>query len=56
MKALWRRFRAWRDSRRERYAERWTATQPYDSRGDKYLSPTVPGRDGGLPPGSGSSN
>jgi hypothetical protein len=52
MKALWRRFRTWRQARRARYAERWAATKPYDGRAGQYLSPTVPGRD--APPTSGS--
>jgi hypothetical protein len=49
MKSIWRRLRAWREARRERYTEQWTATKPYDSRGDKYLPPTSVGPDS-LPP------
>ena len=53
MQALLKRFRAWRKARRERYAERWVATRPYDSRADKYLPPTGAGADS-LPPTSGN--
>lgn len=42
MRGLLQRFRTWRKGRRERYAERWAATQPYDGRADKYLPPTNP--------------
>jgi hypothetical protein len=53
MRSLWRKFRAWRAARRERYAEGWAATKPYDSRADQYLSPTRPDS---LPPGGGGVN
>jgi hypothetical protein len=53
MSSLLQRLRAWRKARRERYAEQWAATQPYDSRADKYLPPHRPDS---FPPTSGTGN
>ena len=50
MRALWRKFKAWRAARRERYSERWTETKPYQGEADQYLPPTRPDI---LPPGGG---
>jgi hypothetical protein len=48
LRSLWRRFRRWRADRRELYAERWIATQPYDRSADKNLTPPRP--EDGPPP------
>ena len=42
MRALWRKLKAWRAARRERYSEHWNETKPYDGRADQYLPPTRP--------------